>query len=74
MRDHEQGETPVSSSDNHAMVPVDPFDGGEQPRCDRCGTVMRDADGGYSCGGCGHFVDTPWVERPHGGDHLPSVG
>ncbi len=55
-------------------IPIDPFEGGEQPRCGRCGTVMRDEDGGYLCGGCGHFVDTPWVERPRGGDQLPGVG
>ncbi len=55
-------------------MPEGQFEGGEQPRCDRCGTVMRDADGGYLCGGCGHFVVMPWVVRPRSGDHLPSIG
>ena len=52
---------------------ADPFEAGEQPNCPACGTVMRDADGGYACGGCGYFQDVPWVERPIGGDDLPSI-
>ena len=50
------------------MFSTDPLEGGEQPRCDSCGTVMRNIDGGYECGGCGWFQDVPWIERPTGGD------
>jgi hypothetical protein len=32
---------------------------------------MREADGGYVCGWCGHTIDVPWVERPRGADELP---
>ncbi len=53
--------------------PPDPFDGGEQPNCPACGTVMRDVNGGYVCGGCGSFHDVPWVERPPASDELPSI-
>ncbi len=55
------------------MLPADPFEAGEQPNCPTCGTVMRDADGGYQCGGCGWFEDVPWVERPAGADDLPEL-
>lgn len=55
-------------------LPADPFEGGEQPNCPACGTVMRDADGGYECGGCGWFADVPWIERPTAPDDLPGVG
>lgn len=55
------------------MLPADPFEAGEQPNCPMCGTVMRDADGGYQCGGCGLFEDVPWVERPAAGDGIPGV-
>lgn len=52
-------------------LPADTFEGGAQPNCDVCGTVMRDADGGYVCGGCGWFQDVPWIERPRGSDGFP---
>lgn len=55
------------------MALLDEFDGGEQPRCSKCGTVMRDVDSGYECGGCGWFQDVPWVERPEAADDLPNI-
>jgi len=42
--------TALSSS---PMKQSDGFDFGEQPRCERCGTVLRDATGGYRCITCG---------------------
>lgn len=44
-----------------------------EPRRTVCGTVMRTADGGYQCGGCGREIDMPSIERPAGGDHLPGI-
>lgn len=52
---------------------TDPFEDGAQPRCEQCGTVMRDVDGGYECAWDGTTVDVSWVERPSDGDDLPSV-
>lgn len=37
-----------------------------------CGTVMRDADGGYDFRGRGFFHPVAWVEQPSG-DDLPGV-
>lgn len=54
-------------------LPVDPFEAGEQPNCPACGTVLREVDGGYECAWDGTTLDVPWVERPTGGDDLPSV-
>ncbi len=34
---------------------------------------MRNADGGYECGGCGWFEDVPWIERPAAVDDLPGL-
>lgn len=53
--------------------PTNDLEGAEQPHCPFCGTVLRDADGGYVCGGCGYFQDVPWVERPGEGDDLPGI-
>jgi tRNA(Ile2) C34 agmatinyltransferase TiaS len=50
------------------------IDAGAQPRCELCGTVMRTEDASYRCGGCGHWVDIPWVERPEGAEGLPGIG
>jgi tRNA(Ile2) C34 agmatinyltransferase TiaS len=50
----------------------DELDLGAEPHCPVCGTVMRTADGGYRCGGCGHWVDIPWVEAPRS-DDLPGI-
>jgi hypothetical protein len=44
----------------------------EQPSCDVCGTVMREADSAYVCGYCGHAVDVPLMEHP-GDDDLPGT-
>jgi len=54
-------------------LPADPFEGGEQPNCPAGGTVMRDVDGGYRCGGCGWFQDVPWIERPDAADDLRGI-
>ena len=35
---------------------------------------MREVDGGYGCGWDGTLMEIPWVERPRGGDQLPSIG
>ncbi|GAB2702460.1 ribosomal protein S27AE [Microbacterium marinum] len=56
------------------MIPSDGFEAGEQPSCERCGTVMRESDGEYVCGYCGWSLEVPWVERPSAGDDLPGVG
>jgi len=34
------------------MRESDGFDAGQQPRCARCGTVLRDRAGGYECSHC----------------------
>jgi hypothetical protein len=52
---------------------TDPLDDAGQPECPTCGTVMRENDGGYECGWDGTRIDIPWVERPTGGDDLPSI-
>jgi tRNA(Ile2) C34 agmatinyltransferase TiaS len=32
------------------------IDDGEQPRCKRCGVVMRDIEGGWQCPSCGEVL------------------
>ncbi|MDT3329447.1 hypothetical protein Q9S78_02080 [Microbacterium sp. KSW-18] len=38
------------------MMVDDGFDDAQQPRCEHCGTVMRDSVGGYSCSHCDLIV------------------
>lgn len=45
-----------------------------QPRCEDCGTVMRDIEGGYTCGSCGATIRVAPSVRPDDGDDLPSIG
>lgn len=52
----------------------DEFYAAETPHCERCGTVLRDADGGYECGYCGWRIEIPWVERPTEGDGIRGIG
>ncbi len=56
-----------------ATLPADSFEGGEQPNCPACGTVMRDVDGGYECRFDGTRIDVPYIERSPAGDALPGV-
>lgn len=55
------------------MTDADEFEAGANPRCTRCGTAMRDVNGGYECAWDSTRIDVPWVERPIGSDDLPSI-
>jgi tRNA(Ile2) C34 agmatinyltransferase TiaS len=37
-------------------------DDGAQPRCEKCGVLMRDIPGGWRCPACGHTF-TPIVQQ-----------
>lgn len=53
---------------------IDAPDSGEQPRCERCGTVMRDIAGGYECAWDATTIDIPRTDRPGSGDQMPGIG
>lgn len=52
---------------------TDPFDDAQQPRCPKCGTLMRDVPGGWQCAGCGHSEYPSLDGRPQPTFDGPSV-
>ncbi len=53
------GEARRRATDDASVYTVradDGFDDGQQPRCDHCGTVMREVVGGYECIECDLIV------------------
>jgi rRNA maturation endonuclease Nob1 len=46
---------------------------GAQPRCSKCGVLMRDIPGGWECPACGHKYTRQMQQQPQADFQGPSI-